>query len=578
MTHLANDPADFAAEALEGFAALHPDLVQAVPGGVIRATPPRAGHVALVLGGGSGHHPAFAGWVGPGMGHGAVCGNIFSSPSESQVLSVARAAEAGGGVLFVPINYAGDILHFGAAREALEGDEVPARLVAVTDDIASGGPAERHQRRGIAGSFLVVKVLAAAADSGMALDPLADLAVRVNDATRSLGVAFSGCTLPGADQALFSVPSGQMAVGLGIHGEPGLSHQELGTAQDVADLLVDGLTADRPISTGGAVAVLVNGLGATTPDELYLVAARVQSRLVAAGARVVAPVVGSLVTSMDMAGVSVSLLDLDEETESYWLAPAHTSSFWRAETGSSTPPVSASTSTDVDPRAASAGTDRGMRPDVTAPADPRSVAAAGWAHEALGRAVSAVEAQEAELGALDAVAGDGDHGAGMVRGARAAHQAMGAGVADGAGLGTALHRAGTAWSDVAGGTSGALWGAGLRASGDSLGDDAEPTAGQVLDAVQAFLDAVQSRGGAQLGDKTMVDALVPFVEHLRHELDRGSSLREAWSAAADAATRAAQATADHAARTGRSRTHGDASIGTPDPGAVSLALIVGSAN
>jgi dihydroxyacetone kinase len=566
MTKLVNDPLGFATEALAEFAALNADRVAPVPGGVVRAQRTAEGQVAIVMGGGSGHFPAFAGWVGHGLGHGAACGGVFASPSEKEVLNVARAVQADGGVLFLPINYAGDILNFGAAMERLRRDGVDARMVAITDDIASGSSATRQLRRGIAGSLLVIKMAGAAAGRGMSLDEVERIAVAANDATRSFGVAFSGCTLPGSDGPLFTVPAGLMAVGLGIHGEPGISEVPLGTASEVADVLVDGLFAERPPERGRSVALLVNGLGATKYDELHIVSAGVRSRLAAEGMTVVAPLAGEYVTSLDMAGLSVSIAYLDDELESLWLSPVDSPALTRSH------PLSV-------PAAVAAGNDRGTGNEPRAEIPPGSASSARAATRvlaALESAMGELVAEERHLGAIDAVAGDGDHGVGMVRGIRAAHEAALEAVQRGAGAGTTLRLAGEHWSDVAGGTSGALWGTGLVAAGDVIADADAPRGADILAAVRAFAESVMRRGGAAVGEKTMVDAIVPFTEELAAGLSRGLTAAEAWRAAASAARAAAERTADYPASRGRSRTHGDRSIGTPDPGAVSFALIVSS--
>ena len=315
MTRMINDAQLFATESLNGFAAAHPEIVTLVPdAGVIRAVSSPGTKVALVMGGGAGHYPAFLGWTGSGLAHGAVSGNIFSSPSAGQVASVARAvADDGKDVLFLPINYAGDILHFTEAAERLRADGISVSTVAVTDDIASGSPDARDQRRGIAGSFIVAKIVGAAVEAGADLTTAERIARTANDSTRTLGLAFTGCTLPGVARANFDVPPGQMALGLGIHGEPGLRMLDLGSADDAADVLVDGLFDERLPEPGRRVAVLVNGLGATKYDELNVIFARVAQRVSKAGMTMVAPVVGELVTSLDMAGVSLSLTYLDAE-------------------------------------------------------------------------------------------------------------------------------------------------------------------------------------------------------------------------------------------------------------------------
>jgi len=570
MTRLVNRPPAFAEEALAGYAAAEPDRVRAVHGGVVRAAPPRPGTVAIVLGGGSGHFPAFAGWVGPGMGAGAACGNVFASPSEGQILSVARAADAGGGILLLPINYAGDILNFGAAAETLRAEGVEVRTVAVTDDVAAAPAEARHLRRGVAGAFLVVKAAGAAAERGASLEELERTARAANEATRTFGVAFSGCTLPGADAPLFTLPPGRIGVGMGIHGEPGLFETDLGSADDVADLLVDELFRERAPERGRRVAVLVNGLGATKQDELFLVFARVRRRLEQEGMVAVAPVVGEQVTSLDMAGLSVSLGYLDDALEAAWLAPADVHSFTRGPAAGPGPVVAEGT---TDAAATSAPAPEEPVPLASAASRDAAVVVVA----ALGRAVAALAGAERELGRLDATAGDGDHGAGMLRGATAARDAAARAAAAGAGAGTTLRRAAREWSERGGGTSGALWGTGLAAAADAIGDEEAPDVRTAARAARAFADAVIARGGAASGDKTMVDALVPFADALGDGIAAGAPLPDAWRDAAARAERAARATAALPARLGRSRVHGDRSIGTPDPGAVSFALLVAAA-
>src|SRR5690606_26345050 len=220
-----------------------------------------------------------AGWVGPGMAHGAVCGNVFASPSASQVRSVARAADNGGGVLLGFGNYAGDVLQFGQAAERLRADGMDVRVVTVTDDVASGPATDPSVRRGIAGDLLVFKVAGAAAARGDDLDAVEAVTRRANARTRSLGVAFGGCTLPGSERPRSAVAAGAVALGLGIHGEPGISVAPLGSADEVADQLVDGLLAEEPArgehGYDGRVAVLLNGLGSTKYEELFVVYRRV---------------------------------------------------------------------------------------------------------------------------------------------------------------------------------------------------------------------------------------------------------------------------------------------------------------
>ncbi|WP_309080682.1 dihydroxyacetone kinase family protein [Zhihengliuella sp.] len=571
MTRLTNDPKRFAADALRGFTLAHSDYVQGVHGGVVRSTESPRGQVALVLGGGSGHYPAFAGWVGPGFAHGAACGNVFASPAASQVYSVARAAESGGGVLLGFGNYAGDVLHFGQAAEMLRAEGIDVRVLTVSDDIASNSPEQHSDRRGIAGDLLVLKIAGAAAERGDDLDAVEAIGRRANERTRSLGVAFGGCTLPGASEPLFTVPDGTMALGLGIHGEPGISQQDLGTAEAVADLLVEGVLAEEPERGAGGyegrAAVLLNGLGDTKYEELFVVYARVAERLDEAGITVVAPQVGEQVTSLDMAGLSLSVTFLDPELEACWTAPADTPAF---RTGSMAPRERRADVVEL-------GGAGPARADEIASGAPDSQRLAAMATSVLGAMASTAEASERFLGDLDALAGDGDHGQGMVLGTSAARSAAEEALARGAGIRTLLARAGEAWSENAGGTSGALWGAALVATGAALTDDGGASSAEIVAAVDAGVSAVLDRGGASVGDKTMVDALVPFVDRLKESHARGLPLSEAWRLGAAAATDAAAETARIAARRGRARTHGEQSLGHPDPGATSFALLMTAA-
>jgi dihydroxyacetone kinase len=563
MTRIFADPDRFVADAFRGFALAHADTVRLVDGGVVRARALSPGSVAVLIGGGSGHYPAFAGYVGEGMAAGAVCGNIFSSPSTGQALRVAAAADAGGGVLFTFGQYAGDVIHFGEAQRRLRAEGVDARTVLITDDVASAPADAADQRRGIAGVVCVFRIAGAAAERGDDIDEVERLARRANDRTRSHGVAFSGCTLPGADHALFEVPEGQMSIGLGIHGEPGVRDVPLQPAPELARTLLEPLLAERPAGATRAV-VLVNGLGTVKYEELFLLFGYVADELESAGVEIVEPECGELVTSLDMAGVSVTLMWLDDELEALWSAPAAAPAFRKG-----TPREVAAAR--VDPVAS-------VAVDASAPAaEPDAPIASQRRVPAVRAAVRAardvVADNVAQLGALDAVAGDGDHGVGMLRGLSAAVDAAD-GASDLAGVRGVLRRAGQAWSDVAGGTSGALWGGALERLGDGLDSGEQLTAADVVAAVAAAADRIVEIGGAEPGDKTMVDAIVPFVESLRGACEGGAAIGAALTSAAEAARLAAEQTADLRPRRGRARPLAERSVGHPDPGATSFALIV----
>ncbi|UKA51633.1 dihydroxyacetone kinase family protein [Arthrobacter sp. FW305-123] len=564
MTRLYNEPSAFADEMIEGFVASHSRWVRRVSGGVARSTRSTPDSVALVIGGGSGHYPAFAGLVGQGLAHGAAMGNLFASPSSQQVYNVAKAAENGGGVLLGYGNYAGDVLHFTQAQDKLRAEGIDCRSIAVTDDISSAPLAERHKRRGIAGDLTVFKVAAAASEAGYSMDAVVEIAERANDRTRSFGVAFTGCTLPGADRPLFSVPQGRMAVGMGIHGEPGIGETDIPTADELAELLVKDLLAEIPDGLalkGARVVPILNGLGSVKYEELFVVYRRVAQLLSEAGIEAVDPQVGELVTSFDMAGTSLTLFWLDSELEELWLAPADAPAFRRGA---------------VSAQALDAGqlTLAAEQQAVIPDASEESKTAAPMILAALDAAKAVVDANVEELGRIDAIAGDGDHGIGMERGIHAAVAAAADAVERGAGAGTALNLAADAWADKAGGTSGALWGMALRAVGQSIGDSDRPNAAAVAAGVAEAKRSIMDFGKAKVGDKTLVDVLAPFSEALTAAVQGGASLREAWGAAATIAEQSAEATANLLPLMGRARPHAEKSLGTPDAGAVSMALIV----
>lgn len=564
MTRIHGEIDRFVEDALDGLVLAHQGELQRADGGVIRRHPLAPGQVAVVIGGGSGHYPSFAGLVGPGLAAGAVCGNIFTSPSAGQAFRVAQAVEAGGGVLFSYGNYAGDVIHFSEAERRLRENGVDARTVLVTDDVASAPLSDALRRRGIAGDLVVFRIAGAAAERGDSLDEVERLARLANDRTRTLGVAFSGCTLPGGGEPLFTVPEGMMSVGLGIHGEPGIRDVPLQSAPQLARTLLEPLLEERPDAAGSRVAVIVNGLGSVKYEELFVLFRYVAQELESAGLEVVEPECGELVTSLDMAGVSLTLCWLDAELEELWHAPAYTPAYRKGAmaVGPDSPPAVTRSSLD----------------EPSAPGGSRSVPegsadAAAHALRLLAAARSAIEDQVDELGRLDAVAGDGDHGIGMLRGLTAASDAAQAAGAR-AGLATVLEDAGEAWSERAGGTSGALWGAALRSLGASFGDVDAYGAIDIMAALAAARDRIVELGGARVGDKTMVDAIVPFSDTFADAVARGVPVPAALRSAADAASSAAEATASLSPKLGRARPLAERSVGHPDPGAISFAIIV----
>lgn len=309
---LINDGNAAVDEMLAGVLAAHPKhLKLAAPRAVVAQTGPRAGKVALVIGGGSGHEPTFLGFVGKGLADGCAVGNVFASPPPQPCVDAAMAANGGAGVLFMYGNYAGDVMNFDMAAEMLEMESIEARTVLTTDDIASSP--DPAKRRGVAGNVFIFKAAGAAADLMLPLDEVERIARHANARTYTMGVALSACSLPQTRRPNFELPAGEMEIGMGIHGEPGVRRGALKAANDVADEIMDAILTEMAAPKGAKVAVLVNSLGSTPLMELYILYARVAERLTSAGLSVHTALVGPYCTSMEMAGASITVMHLDDE-------------------------------------------------------------------------------------------------------------------------------------------------------------------------------------------------------------------------------------------------------------------------
>jgi dihydroxyacetone kinase len=321
---LINRPDDFVDEMLEGVLVAHPDQLKrgSDPRSIVRADAPVSGKVAIATGGGSGHLPVFMGYVGRGLAHGAAVGNVFASPSADAMLAVSRDIHAGRGVLYLYGNYGGDVMNFDLAAELADAEGIKVATVLGADDVASAPRGDEARRRGIAGIFFLYKVAGARAEEGADLADVHAVTARAAASVRSMGVALSPCTVPAAGRPTFELPVGQMEIGMGIHGEPGVRRGALETADAVTDALMDALLADLPHDRGDRVDVLVNGLGATPIEELYIAYRRAARRLSSAGLAVRRTWIGEYATSLEMAGMSISLLRMDDELARLMDAPA----------------------------------------------------------------------------------------------------------------------------------------------------------------------------------------------------------------------------------------------------------------
>lgn len=326
MKKLINDPRAFVDESVDGFGMAHANLVtvSAEPRFIIRKDAPVAGKVGLVSGGGSGHEPLHAGFVGRGMLDAAVPGAVFTSPTPDQILPATQAADSGAGVVHIVKNYTGDVLNFEMAAELAEAEGVQVRTVLVNDDVAVEDSLYTAGRRGVGGTVLVEKIAGAAAERGDNLDAVAAIGDRVNSNVRTMGVALAACTVPHAGSPSFDLGENQIEIGIGIHGEPGRHKIPLESADAITDRLLEPVLSDLGIAAGDKVLLFVNGMGGTPLSELYIVFRRAARVIANKGATVERSLVGNYVTALDMQGCSISVLRLDDELTGLWDAPVHT--------------------------------------------------------------------------------------------------------------------------------------------------------------------------------------------------------------------------------------------------------------
>lgn len=329
MKKLLNRPEDFVPEMLEGLLAAHPDQLAYTEDvhAIVRADAPVSGKVGLATGGGSGHLPVFLGYVGKGMLDGCAVGDVFQSPTAEQMLAVTRRINSGKGVVYIYGNYGGDVMNFDMAAEMADMEDIPVRTVLVRDDVASAPPEEADRRRGVAGMVFAFKVAGALADRGGSLDEVAAVAEKALANARTIGVALSPCIVPAVGKPSFTIGDDEMEIGMGIHGEPGMKREKLHTADEVAERMTNALLEDLQPAAGTRVAVMVNGLGATPPEELYILYRTVHRVLGQNDLQVHRAYVGEYATSMEMAGASITLMALDDELQQLLDAPAHTPFF-----------------------------------------------------------------------------------------------------------------------------------------------------------------------------------------------------------------------------------------------------------
>jgi dihydroxyacetone kinase-like protein len=325
MKKLINDPDAVVDEALAGMVAAHGDLLKVIePNVVVRADAPRQGKVGVISGGGSGHEPMHGGFVGLGMLDAACPGAVFTSPVPDQMLAATKAVDGGAGVLHIVKNYTGDVMNFELAAELAQGEGIEVTSVVIADDVAVQDSLYTAGRRGVGGTVLAEKIVGAAAEEGQDLAAVTALCQRVQDNVRSMGMALTSCTVPAAGKPTFEIGDDEMEIGIGIHGEPGRERRKLASADEITEALLSPILDDLPFGSGDNVLAFVNGMGGTPLVELYVVYNKVAQQCRDRGVTITRNLVGSYITSLEMAGCSITLLKLDDEMTRLWDAPVHT--------------------------------------------------------------------------------------------------------------------------------------------------------------------------------------------------------------------------------------------------------------
>ncbi|MCD2493385.1 dihydroxyacetone kinase subunit DhaK [Lacrimispora sp. NSJ-141] len=565
MKKIINAPENYVDEMLEGIYVAHPDLVTYVNNDLrcLVTADKKEGKVGIATGGGSGHLPLFLGYVGRGMLDGCCVGDVFQSPSSEQMLAVTKSIDSGAGVLYIYGNYNGDIFNFDMAAEMAEfEDGIRVESVLGADDVASGplpGDGEKSIRRGVAGIFFVYKCAGAAADEMMSLDEVKRIAEKAAASVRTMGVALTPCIVPRVGHPGFSIGDDEMEIGMGIHGETGIRRGKLEPADEIVEEMLEKILGDFDEIDGSTVAVLVNGLGATTLDEQYIVTRKIDQILKGRNIDVKKYYVGEYATALEMAGVSISILKLDEELEQLLLKPAQTPFFRQGS-------MNEEGTIKRAKKCAESTTQKAGESGNIEKADTNILA------DFLKNVKEIMADKKDYLIDLDSVVGDGDLGLTMSDGFAAAYKAVhGSGETD---SGKLLYAAGKAMSIAVPSTMGTLMASGLMQAGKRLRGKTDLGLAEYVELFEGYTEGVMNLGKAKVGDKTFLDGIVPAVEAMKAAKDAGKNVKEAAHDAREAAEKGFKATTSMVAVHGRAATRGEASRSLQDPGAAVAMLIM----
>ncbi|MCI8293432.1 MAG: dihydroxyacetone kinase subunit L [Hespellia sp.] len=573
MRKIINSPDHVVSEMMEGFVSAYNRYYEKHPrvNGVI-SKQRRKDKVALVIGGGSGHEPIFTGFVGRGLADAAACGNIFASPDPNTIYETAKAVDQGKGVIFVYGCYAGDNLNFDMGEEFLNDDGIATAHVRVRDDVVSAPKDRIKDRRGIAGDVFVVKIAGAACDAGLSLEEVTRVTEKARDNTRSIGVATAPAQLPGIDKPIFELPEGKIEYGMGLHGEKGVFRTEWQDADVLAKKMYSQIMEDANLKIGDEVCVLVNSLGSTTIMELAIVYRKIKQLLSRDGIKVHDTDLNNYCTSQEMGGFSITLLTLDEELKRYYDMPCYCPFYAKGEL----------TGVGIDEDENEMGTSIETEPefdenDIDASEIVRSkkgeltVLSAADTRNMLLYIADKIIAKKPYLTELDSAIGDGDHGIGMAGGMQKVKKKLLKMEAE-TNVYAIFEAAGKSMLLSMGGASGVIFGCLYFAGAKDMNAKSEISARELALMERKSLAAIQERGKADIGDKTMVDALLPAVEAMESYCDKG--LAAMLRAAEDAALQGVENTKNYQAKFGRAKALMERAIGHQDAGATSVWLII----
>ena len=571
MRKIINSPDNVVSEMMEGYISAYGRYYEKHPevnGVILRRR--RKDKVALVIGGGSGHEPLFSGFVGKGLADAAACGNIFASPDPNTVYKTGKAVNQGKGVIFVYGCYAGDNLNFDMGEEFLNDEGIPTAHVRVWDDVASAPKDRIEDRRGIAGDVFVIKVAGAACDAGLSLEEVTKVTEKARDNTKTIGVATAPAQLPGIDKPIFELPEGEIEYGMGLHGERGVLRAIWQDADVLVEKMYGQIMEDAGIQAGDEVCVLVNGLGSTTITELAIAYRKVKKLLDKDKIKVHDADLNSYCTSQEMGGFSITLFKLDEELKGYYDMPCYCPFYAKGE-------LTGASFADTEDSVVSAEEPEFDENDIEAAEIVRSKEGvltelnAADARNMLIYIADKIIAKKPYLTEIDSAIGDGDHGIGMAGGMQKARKKL-LKMEEEENVYAVFEAAGKAMLLSMGGASGVIFGSLYLAGAKGMEASGALTAKDLAEMERKSLAAIQERGKAEVGDKTMVDALVPAVAAM--EENYGKGLLVMLQAAEEAAAKGVEDTKKYQARFGRAKSLMERAIGYQDAGATSVWLIL----